>query len=170
MRCQAISSLCERHRVYLHKPTQSSLLHTQNIRVYSLLLLGYKPVQNFTVLNTAGNCNTMVLYYTGRSIMFSVITNIYNNKTKGHTLMELFTATGKLKTFFFDNQRFSMCAPRVTRHISIRQSSCCHTRFNVLTRVWQEFEYFINLCRVTRGAHIEHLQLQKKTFSFFLWL
>jgi len=33
--------------------------------------------------------------------MFSVITNIYNNKTKGPSLMELFTATGKLKKFFF---------------------------------------------------------------------
>jgi hypothetical protein len=29
--------------------------------------------------------------------MFCVITNIYNKKTKGLTLMELFTATGKLK-------------------------------------------------------------------------
>jgi len=29
--------------------------------------------------------------------MFSVITNIYNKKTKGPTLMEVFTATGKLK-------------------------------------------------------------------------
>ena len=28
---------------------------------------------------------------------------IYNKKTKGPTLMELFTATGKLKKFFFDN-------------------------------------------------------------------
>jgi len=27
---------------------------------YSLLLLGYKPVQYVTVLNTVGNCNTMV--------------------------------------------------------------------------------------------------------------
>jgi hypothetical protein len=35
-------------------------------------------------------------YYTGRFIMFSIITNIYNKKTKGPTLMELFTATGKL--------------------------------------------------------------------------
>jgi len=35
-----------------------------------------------------------------RIIIFSVITNIYNKKTKGPTLMELFTATGKLKTFF----------------------------------------------------------------------
>jgi len=32
--------------------------------------------------------------------MFSVITNIYNKKTKGPTLMELFTATGKLKKYF----------------------------------------------------------------------
>jgi len=39
--------------------------------------------------------------YTGRFIMFSVITNIYNKKTNGPTLMELFTATGKLKMFFY---------------------------------------------------------------------
>ena len=56
--------------------------------------------------------------------MFSVITNIYNKKTKGPILMELFTATGKPKKFFFYNYRCSMC---------------------------------IDVCRVTRGAHIEHL-------------
>ena len=32
--------------------------------------------------------------------MFSVITNICNKKIKGPTLMELFTATRKLKKFF----------------------------------------------------------------------
>ena len=37
---------------------------------------------------------------TGRFIMFSVITNIYNKKTKGPTLIGLSTATGKLKNFF----------------------------------------------------------------------
>jgi hypothetical protein len=37
---------------------------------------------------------------TGRFIMFPVITNIYNKKTKGSTVMEFFTATGKLKKFF----------------------------------------------------------------------
>ena len=42
-------------------------------------------------------------FNTGRFIMFSVITNIYNKKTKGPTLMELFTAIEKLKKFFFDN-------------------------------------------------------------------
>jgi hypothetical protein len=38
---------------------------------------------------------------TGRFIMFSVTTNIYKKKTKGSTLMEFFTATGKLKKGFF---------------------------------------------------------------------
>ena len=37
---------------------------------------------------------------TGRFIIFSVIKNIYNKKTKGPTLMELFTATGKRCLFF----------------------------------------------------------------------
>jgi hypothetical protein len=46
--------------------------------------------------------------------MFSVITNIYNKKTKGPTLMELFTATGKLKKFFLYKQ-LEMCAPRVQK-------------------------------------------------------
>jgi len=33
------------------------------------------------------------LVCTGRFIMFSMTTNIYNKKTEGPTLMELFTAT-----------------------------------------------------------------------------
>jgi hypothetical protein len=53
--------------------------------------------------------------------MFSMITNIYNKKAKGPTLMELFT------------------------------------RVNMLMRVWQQLEYRIDGCRVTRGAHIEHI-------------
>jgi hypothetical protein len=71
-----------------------------------------------------------------------------------------------------------MCAPRVTRHTSIRYSSTQYvpplprdladlkariiaTVKNIdapmLTRVWQELEYRIDVCRVTLGAHIEHL-------------
>jgi len=45
----------------------------------------------------------IILDNTRRFIMFSMITNIYNKKTKGPTSMEFFTATGKLKKFFFDN-------------------------------------------------------------------
>jgi len=63
--------------------------------------------------------------------MFSVITNIYNKKTKASTLMEFFRAMGKLKKGFFLTTE--------------------------LTRVWQELEYRIEVCRVTRDAHIEHL-------------
>ena len=73
-------------------------------------------------------------HYTGRFIMFFTVTNIYNKKTKGPTLMGLFTATRKLKkkdSFCFDNYECSMCAPRVTRHTSIRYSNSCHTRVNI---------------------------------------
>jgi hypothetical protein len=63
----------------------------------------------------------------------------------------------------------------VTRYTSIRYSSSCHTCVNMgasifftatiirtfqapmLTRMWLELEYHINVCRVTCGAHIEHL-------------
>ena len=54
----------------------------------------------------------MIIYsgkYIGRFIMFSVITNIYSKKTKGPTLMELFTATGKLKKVFFFTTRDFRC-------------------------------------------------------------
>ena len=37
----------------------------------------------------------------------------------------------------------------------------------MLTRVWQELAYRIDVCRVTRGAHIEHLYLSKKRKDFF---
>ena len=48
--------------------------------------------------------------------MFSVITNIYNKKTKGPTLMELFTATGKL-IFFSQLQMFDVCTTGDMAHI-----------------------------------------------------
>jgi hypothetical protein len=35
--------------------------------------------------------------------------------------------------------------------------SFCYSHFNMLTRVWQQLEYRIDVCRVTRGAHFEHL-------------
>ena len=48
-------------------------------------------------------CDTQY-YCTGHFIMFSVITNIYNKKTKRPTLMEFFTATGKVKKFFLTSR------------------------------------------------------------------
>jgi hypothetical protein len=58
-------------------------------------------------------------------------------KTKGPTLMEFFTATGKLKKFF----------------LTTRDVQCV----TMVTLVWQELEYPIDVCHVTRGAYIEHL-------------
>jgi hypothetical protein len=57
-------------------------------------------MSRFTNFENLQNLNEIKLNYTGHFVMFSVITNIYNKKTKGPTLIELFTATGKLKFFF----------------------------------------------------------------------
>ena len=52
--------------------------------------------------------------------MFSVITNIYNKKTKGPTLMEFFTPTGKLKKsfLFLQLEMFDVCTMGDTAHSS----------------------------------------------------
>ena len=50
-----------------------------------------------------------------------------------------------------------------TAHIDAIFKLLPHT----LTRVWHQLEYRIDVCRVTRGAHIEHLQLSKKNFFSF---
>jgi hypothetical protein len=47
-----------------------------------------------------GNDGCALEIDTGRFIMFSMITNNYNKKTKRPTLLELFAATRKLKSFF----------------------------------------------------------------------
>ena len=72
------------------------------------------------------------LPYTGRFIMFSVITNIYNKKTKGPILMELFTATGKLKKlFFWQLEMFDVCTTGDTAHIDTIFKFLPHTRVNM---------------------------------------
>ena len=55
--------------------------------------------------------------------------------------MELFTTTRKLEKFFF---------------LTTRDVRCVHHGRHGTHRVWQELEYRIDVCRVTRGAHIEY--------------
>jgi len=63
--------------------------------------------------------------------MFSVIKNIYNKKTKGPTLMELFTATGKLKKcFFWQLEIFDVCTTGNTAHIDTIFKLLPHTRLS----------------------------------------
>ena len=70
--------------------------------------------------------------YTGRFIMFSVIRNIYNKKTKGPTLIELFTATRKLKKFlFWKLEMFDVCTTGDTAHIDTIFKILPHTRVNM---------------------------------------
>jgi len=64
--------------------------------------------------------------------MFSVITNIYNKKTKRPTLMELFTVTGKLKKVFWQLEMFDVCTTGDTAHIDTIFKLLPHT----LKRVW----------------------------------
>jgi len=72
--------------------------------------------------------------HTGHFIMFSVITNIYNKKTKGLTLMELFTATGKLKKFYLTTRNAENWPKPVQRHLQRLKgdhliSACADTQF-----------------------------------------
>jgi hypothetical protein len=60
--------------------------------------------------------------------MFSMITNIYNKKTKGPTLMELFTTTGKLKKVFLQLEFFYVCTTGETVHIDTIFRFLLHTR------------------------------------------
>jgi len=47
---------------------------------------------------------------------------------------------------------FHVCTTGDTAHIDTIFKLLTHTR----QRVWQQLEYRIDVCRVTRGAHIEH--------------
>ena len=72
------------------------------ITVQQLQYITCKQIINYVFQSAKCKLSLVQInYYTGCFIMFSVITNISNKKTKGPTLMELFTATGKQKKFFF---------------------------------------------------------------------
>jgi len=100
-----------------------------------------------------------------------VITNIYNKKTKGPTLMELFTATGKLKKFF----------------LTTRDVRCVHHgwhgthRYDIqvlathASTCWRVCSKNLNVCAVPPVVHTSNISsCQKKCiyifFSVFLWL
>jgi 16S rRNA C1402 N4-methylase RsmH len=60
---------------------------------------------------------------------------------------------------------FDVCTTGDTAHIDTilkslphkRQDGCIDIDAPMLTRVWQELEYRIDVCLVTRGTHIEYL-------------
>ena len=86
------------------------------------------------------------LLNTGRFKMFFAITNVYNKKTKGPTLMELFTATGKLN-FFFDTAHIDTIF-KLLPHTNI--SSCKKNQFSCACEKFHQGRSFcflvINVC------------------------
>jgi hypothetical protein len=85
--------------------------------------------------------------------MYSGITKIYDRKTVGHVFTKPVQIEGKTQ------KTFSQKVVSIIVHISAaRRSDCMHKNIDapMLTRVWQELEYRIDVCRVTRGVHIEH--------------
>ena len=69
-----------------------------------------------------------------------MITNIYNKKTKGPTLMELFTATGKL-FFLIQLEMFDVCATGDTAHIDTIFKLLPHTHQHVDVCVLRDYKH-----------------------------
>jgi hypothetical protein len=74
-----------------------------NLRVLCIWSVHLFECMMMHVLINPKNLLCFVAAHTVRFIMFSVFTNIYNKKTKGPTLIDLFTATGKLKQLVLTN-------------------------------------------------------------------
>jgi hypothetical protein len=66
--------------------------------------------------------------------------------------MDLFTATGKLKQLFYKCCNDPCPKARIIAAVKNIDAP-------MLTSVWQELEYRIDVCRVTRDSHIGHLYL-----------
>jgi hypothetical protein len=67
--------------------------------------------------------------------------------------------TAHIDTIFKFLSHVNMCAPIFFTAAMIRafRSAVKNIGAPVLARVWQEHEYSIDVCRVTRSAYIEHL-------------
>jgi hypothetical protein len=110
-------------------------------------------------------------YNTGRFIMFSVITNIYNKKTKGPTLMELFTATGTQKTVFWQLEMLDVCTTVDAAHIDTIFKCLPHTRqhgcINILHCCNDPCLYnIVSMCAVSPAVHTSNFSsCQKKLFQ-----
>jgi hypothetical protein len=87
---------------------------------------------------------------TGRFIMYYGITKICYRKTVGHAFTFFFGGGGCVKDQIF--------VPPLPRDLADLKARIIAVVKNIdapmLTRVWQELEYRIDVCRVTRGEHL----------------
>jgi hypothetical protein len=111
--------------------------------------------------------------------MFSMITNIYNMKTKGPTLMELFTATEKNENSFlttrgvrcvhhgwYGTHRYDsqVLATHTRQHGCVDILHCCSDpcRARMVLSVGGSFAYFARnaRCTVTTDLHVWYASTQ----------
>jgi hypothetical protein len=86
--------------------------------------------------------------------MHSGITKICDGKPVGHVFTKPVQIEETTQNVFPRRSFF------IVVHIyAARRYECMYKNIDasMLTRVWQELEYRIDVCRVTHGAHIEHL-------------
>ena len=127
---------------WLLKIVNSHAIHVENTNM---------STENSHVESVSYTCN----WNTGRFIMFSVITNIYNKKTKGPTSMDFLHLQENWKSFFWQLEMFDVC------------SIGCHTRW----RVCGNNLNIVAMCAVSPVVHTSNISsCQKKFFSVFLWL
>jgi hypothetical protein len=93
---------------YAHAWTWNRGYPSSSLSTIFLIVMGTREEVVILFLYHRAPKLTAGCHNTGRYIMFSVVTNIYNNRTRGLTLMELFTATGKL-IFFWQLEIFNEC-------------------------------------------------------------
>ena len=101
--------------------------------------------------------------------MFSLITNIYNKKTKTPTLMELFTDTGKLIFFLGGGgqlEMFDVCTTGDTAHIDAIFKLLPHTRQHV--EVCGKDLNIVSMCAMSPVVHTSNISgcQKKKLFQF----
>jgi len=106
------------------------------------------------------------LHYTGHFIMFSMITNIYNKKTKGPTLMELFTASQpqeNWKSFFWQLEMFNVYMMGDMAHIDMI--------FKFLPHTHQHGCFLLAQTPISVNCmyHAQMVLAVGKSFAYFAW-
>ena len=92
-----------------------------------------------------------VVYYTGLFISPSGISELDCATTKIDTAERSISIGRESVQVSVLPYRCSICAPLVTRQMSIKFLR------HALQRMSQELDYRIDICHVTKGAHFEHL-------------